>query len=242
VRSLRTQHAISLLTALAICLICAGYAPVNHVPVLSIESRPVKTRDFDLDTDGTTEHYLLQDGRIGVAVGSRKIWRSPGEWWVDDFILGDVTGDAVPDLIISVWKAGSFGRDKPFWVGGEDSRVKNHLFIFDLVGGSFKPVWQSSDLDRPNHGLSLEDVEGDGLNELIALEGDYDDSTVQQTTVWRWNGWGFSMVSLSTRTPPGISVQARQPSELPSGHIRFLDEAQDLCVEVEGLGLVRFAR
>jgi len=40
--------------------------------------------------------------------------------------------------------------------------VKNHLFIFDLVNGAIKPVWQSSNLDCPNRSVELADLDGDG--------------------------------------------------------------------------------
>ncbi len=58
-----------------------------------------------------------------------------------------------------------------FWVEEEDRSVKNHLFIFKLVGNVVKPVWQSSNLDRPNYELWLSDVNGDGENELVTWKG-----------------------------------------------------------------------
>jgi len=39
-------------------------------------------------------------------------------------------------------------------------------------------------------------VDGDGRNELIVLEGSYDDereAPARYVTIWRWNGWGFSL-------------------------------------------------
>jgi hypothetical protein len=74
--------------------------------------------------------------------------------------------------------------------------IREGILVFNMRGGSLKPIWQSSNLDRPNHEISLEDIDRDGLVELVALEGDYDGSAVRQTTVWRWNGWGFSMAAI----------------------------------------------
>ena len=34
-----------------------------------------------------------------------------------------------------------------------------------------KPVWQSSNLDRPNYEAGLADLDGDGTNELVVVEG-----------------------------------------------------------------------
>lgn len=158
-------------------------------------SRLHKERHHDLDRDGSPEVYSLQDGKLKVTDGSRLIWQSQDDWWVDDFFLGDSDNNSIPELNLLVWKAGSFGPHKPFWVTEEDHSVKNHLFIFKLVEGVIKPVWQSSNLDRPNYEAGLADLDGDGTNELVVMEGEYDDPGVREAGVWRWNGWGFSKIS-----------------------------------------------
>lgn len=160
-----------------------------------LESRLIKTRHFDLDRDGINEDYSLQDGKLKVATGSQTIWQSPDDWWVDDFFLGDSNNDSIPELNLLVWKSGSFGPHKPFWITREDMSIKNHLFIFRLVEGTLKPVWQSSNLDRPNYETALEDLDGDGANELIVTEGSYTDPKVREVSIWKWNGWGFSKIS-----------------------------------------------
>lgn len=160
-----------------------------------LESRLVKNRHFDLDQDGACENYSLQDGKLKVATGSQTIWQSQDDWWVDDFFLGDANNDSVPELNLLVWKSGSFGPHKPFWITQEDMSIKNHLFIFKLAGGALKPVWQSSNLDRPNYEAALADPDGDGKNELIVTEGDYDDLKKREVGIWKWNGWGFSKIS-----------------------------------------------
>lgn len=159
------------------------------------ESGPAKKLCFDLDEDGNEENYALEGGKLTVFAGSRIIWQSPEEWRVDDFVIGDANNDGIPDLNLIVWKAGSFGPHKPFWVAEEDKRIRNHLFIFDLVNGAIKTVWQSSNLDRPNYAITLEDLDGDGQNELIATEGDYNDPEKRQISCWKWNGWGFFLIS-----------------------------------------------
>lgn len=163
------------------------------------ECRLVQSRKFDLDGDGIPEKYTLRDGRITVLSGDRVIWRSPDNWWVDFFFLGDANNDGTPELNLLVWKEGSFGLYKPFWVKEEDSSVKNHLFIFKLEKGNFKPVWQSSNLDRPNYRIALIDLNGDGENELVVTEGSYTDPGKKEMTLWKWNGWGFSRINLGDR-------------------------------------------
>ncbi len=153
-----------------------------------------KERQYDLDRDGNPEVYILRDGKLKVTENSRLIWQSQDDWWVDDFFLGDSDNDGKPELNLLVWKSGSFGPHKPFWVTKEDFSVKNHLFIYKLVEGAFKPVWQSSNLDRPNYEVFLADLDGDGKNELLVVEGDYNNPGVRETGIWKWNGWGFSKI------------------------------------------------
>jgi len=155
------------------------------------EVRLLQTRRFDLDRDGLPEHYTLRNGVLTVKAGSRLIWRSPEEWWVDYFFLGDVDNDGALELNLVVWKEGSFGPYRPFWVEVEEPGVKNHLFIFRLEEGNFQAVWQSSNLDRPIRRAALVDLDGDGENELLVTGGCYTDPAITEITLWKWSGWGF---------------------------------------------------
>ncbi|NLC11995.1 MAG: hypothetical protein GX767_07070 [Firmicutes bacterium] len=154
--------------------------------------RLVLSREFDLDGDGVPENYKLRNGKITAQIGSQIIWQSPPDWWVDYFFLGDANNDGLSELNLLLWKEGSFGPHRPFWVEEDDSSIKNHLFIFKLKEGKIKPVWQSSNLDHPNYWAALTDFNGDGEKELLVLEGSYIDPRQRKVTLWKWNGWGFS--------------------------------------------------
>ena len=151
------------------------------------------TEEADLDGDGALEKYVLESGVLTVSRDSQVIWKSDEAWQVDSFLLADSNNDGLEDLNLSVWKPGNFGDMQPFWVEENDMSVKNHFFIFDLIGGKMKPVWQSSNLSAPNCRILVDDVDEDGNDELITIEGDYGDSICRgrYLAVWKWSEWGF---------------------------------------------------
>lgn len=153
-----------------------------------------KSLDADVNKDGRPERYELREGVVSVYEDKHRIWRTPETWWVDDFALADADGDGSININMSVWKAGSFGTTKPFWVRENDLSIKNHFFVFGFREGSVRPVWQSSNLDAPNREFLFDDVDGDGRQELVVVEGEYADkdrSSGKHVAVWRWDEWGF---------------------------------------------------
>jgi len=80
-----------------------------------------------------------------------------------------------------------------------DEGLRSHPFIIGYREGVFRTLWGGSAVARPLREVDLGDVDGDGVQELIVLEegGPDGECTV---SVWRWHGWGFSLVY---RTPPG---------------------------------------
>jgi hypothetical protein len=171
---------------------------VLNVPAPLPAYRLEKTHRYDIDNDGISEYYSLQDGVLTSYSGTITIWQSPQYWWVDDFFIGDANNDGMSDLNLLIWKAGSFGSRRPFWITRDDTSIKSHLFIFKMFEGSFKPIWQSSNLDRPNYGSVLADINGDGKNELVVSEGNYTIPGERRVSVWQWNGWGFTVIPAET--------------------------------------------
>ncbi|MDD2497708.1 MAG: hypothetical protein PHY90_06205 [Desulfitobacteriaceae bacterium] len=158
----------------------------------------------DLDSDGIREEYILDGQTLTVREGAELLWQSPKDWAVDNFDLGDADNDGTVNLVITLWKAGSFGTIRPFWKTGADASYKNHLFVFKMQNNTFKPVWCSSDLDRPIISFTIRDVNDDGLEELVVEEGEYRKMLGERyvinlhgqirTTLWQWEEWGFRMV------------------------------------------------
>ena len=154
-----------------------------------------KKEDADLDDNLIKETYILEDGQLKITENSKILWQSPSDWWIDDFVLADSNNDGVTDINLSVWKPGDFGPSKPFWIKENDMSIKNHFFVFDLVRGVMNPIWQSSNLAVPNCGFTFADIDGDGKDDLVTIEGDYSqkfECKGNYVAVWKWNGWGFS--------------------------------------------------
>lgn len=151
--------------------------------------------DKDIDGDGVREHFVLRGGRMSVEKNGNILWKSPEGWLVDDFILADSNNDGIPDLNLSVWKQGSFGRLRPFWIQNDEEKLSSHFFIFDFKNGQIFPVWQSSALARPNCSLEIKSVSGQNI--LLATEGNYQAGAAclpGGVSAWQWNGWGFTQI------------------------------------------------
>jgi hypothetical protein len=86
-----------------------------------------------------------------------------------------------------------------------------HVILVEppALGGqpsAYRELWAGSALAVPIIQIAAGDVDGDGRNELIALEGDYATGRygpARHVAVWRWNGFGFG---LEGRSAPGRFV------------------------------------
>jgi len=149
----------------------------------------------DLDNNSVPENFDLENGKLTITENEKMIWQSSSNWWIDDFVLADSNNDGIVDINLSLWKSSSFGTSKPFWVKENDMSVKNHFFVLDFSGGSIKQVWGSSNLVEPNCEFKIADVDNDGKNDLVVVEGDYSQKPKcdgNYVAVWKWNDWGFS--------------------------------------------------
>jgi hypothetical protein len=136
----------------------------------------------------------------------------PSAWHITASVLDDVTNDGVPEWVLLVWRP---WRDWPIqrWLpapspiaGFHDAAGDScHLILLDPHDGH--EVWAGSSLPAPLLALAVGDVDGDGNNEVVTLEGDYAagrDGPATHVNVWRWNGFGFT---LEWRSPPGTFRQ-----------------------------------
>jgi hypothetical protein len=138
---------------------------------------------IDLTGDGLPETVRNQAGAAEVLQGDRSVWRSPPAWQVRDIALGDPNHDGRYEALMAV--DGPEGTSQPYIIG--------------YRGGRYHDLWGGSPVSDPILEVELADLNGDGLDELAAIEAAADGSA-RYLTVWRWHGWGFSLV---WRGPPG---------------------------------------
>ena len=138
----------------------------------------------------------------------------PPTWYPMSSVLADVTGDDVSEWVLAVWRP---WRDWPIqhWssvpspiAGFHDAAGHScHLILLDPRDG--REIWAGSALPVPLLAVAVGDVDGDGINEVVALEGSYATGRKGPAThvdVWSWSGFGFT---LEWRSPLGTFHQLR---------------------------------
>jgi len=140
---------------------------------------------IDLTGDGVAEQVRLEEQQVAVYRDGVEAWRGLPEWRVVDLALGDPNDDGRSELVLALWKPDAAGVPR------------SHPFIIGYREGAYRILWGGSAVADPIHEVELGDVDGDGVQELIVLEERGDGCAV---AVWRWHGWGFSLM---WRSPPG---------------------------------------
>ncbi len=153
----------------------------------------------DIDGNGDREKYVLKKQQLQVFENNRLLWYTPEEWQIKQIELADADNNQQTELLLVIWKKGSFGNSKPFWFKGPDDKFTCHLFLYRLRSGKMKEVWCSSALQHPIINLDVKDSDADGLNELNVREGPpagfaypLRQLFYHQDTRWIWKDWGFA--------------------------------------------------
>jgi hypothetical protein len=157
----------------------------------------------DFDGDGSLETLSVESGLARVTSGGRVLWQSPAAWNVAEGLATDLTHDGRPELALLVWRPfAPWPIDRYLPHGGrlssfhDDAGLSCHLILIGWTDGRWREVWAGSALADPLFAIGVADTDGDGIEELVALEGRYgprQSSRVGNLTLWRWNGFGFSL-------------------------------------------------
>lgn len=147
-------------------------------------------------TDGSAAVKPCLDDDAGT------VWRSPADWRVHEAFFSDLDRDGVQELVLLVWRAFKPWPVDRFMPNGgriesfQDAQGNScHLILLSLEGGIPREIWAGSALAEPIHSLVAADLDGDGLQELAAIEFGYDRKPASGAiVVWQWRGFGFTLV------------------------------------------------
>ena len=183
-----------------------GYGPVSIEESIEVAAQGTALQDSVLLDEQTT--FVLAEGSLTIVHEGQEVWSSDPSWDVRQLLLADVDNDGKQEAAFVLWKPfrlepaifyDTFGFPS-LW---EEGSLRNHLFVYAWRDAAWQHLWCSSPVADPILDVAAADVDGDGANELVVLEGSYDAPYVpaRRVSVWRWNGWGFT---LQWRSPDGV--------------------------------------
>jgi hypothetical protein len=159
----------------------------------------------DLDNDGGLEKLALSNGRASIISSDIKRWTSPDGWQVAQASFTDLNHDGRPEVTLLVWRSfRPWPIDRYIPHGGRIQGFHNsagmscHLILVGWQRGAFRELWAGSALANPLQSFAASDLDGDGHQELLALESRYEDppsAPSRALTAWEWNGFGFTLLA-----------------------------------------------
>ena len=81
-----------------------------------LKNRTLRVVKTDMGEAGDRHRFMKRDQ-------SEHIWKTPADWQVQDVLVMDIDRDQQEELVLLIWKHGSYGRHLPVW------EKKNDLFI-----------------------------------------------------------------------------------------------------------------
>ena len=126
----------------------------------------------------------LSDRRATLYRNNTRVWETKWDWSVENACHADLDGDGNEELLLLVWKRGSYGDHRPFWVKHNDHDLKQHIFIYSVdesKESGIRAIWMSSAL--PYIKSMQTDIKGDVL--ITDATG--------TVNLWRWEDFGLKL-------------------------------------------------
>lgn len=173
-------------------------------PQPSIPAPPL--READLNSDGKIEQVVFIAHSVSIRGRLETLWSSPSDWKIDQARISDLDHDGNPELTLLVWRPFAPWPIDAFLphggriAGFHDAQNQScHIILIRWVQNTFRELWAGSALAEPLLDFYTADWNGDGRQELMAVETGYDQpSTARAFSLWEWNGFGFSLMGRRT--------------------------------------------
>ena len=131
----------------------------------------------------------LQDRQLQVLIGNERkkqaVFKSKWDWCVQDVLTYDINQDGKEELVMLVWKHGSYGDHLPIWVQHNDIRLEQHIFIYqwdESRDTKLRPTWMSSAV-----GYQVDSISKGTQGKLVITDSTGD------SMVWQWQGFGLKL-------------------------------------------------
>ena len=128
----------------------------------------------------------LKDKKLTVVKDNEVLWTTEKNWYVQDVMVEDINFDGREELVVLLWKHGSFGKHMPMWQSRNDINLKQHIFIYqwdDNRENKLRAVWMSSEID-----YQIESIARGGDRRLITnlKNGEH--------RLWQWQDFGLKLL------------------------------------------------
>lgn len=166
------------------------------------------TQSTDLDGNRIPEILALNGGILSIYSGAKLDWQSPAEWRIVQFAITDLNHDGQPEVTLLVWRSfHPWPVDQWLPRGGRIANFHDaqgqscHMIMIGWRTNGYHELWAGSAMAEPITSFTAADLDGDNAQELVVLEGKYSDlrsAPARILKVWKWNGFGFTVVSSMT--------------------------------------------
>ena len=169
---------------------------------VTLKGRKVRIYDASSGTSGVDDSNAGGSAQDGVGAGDVSgkaagagdksggagavLWETQADWFVQDMLVKDIDRDGADELILLVWKHGSYGDRMPFWEEKNDKELHQHIFIYKYdpkKENKVRPLWMSSQI--------LYEIEYISSGKDSFLDVTDHEGT---TRTWIWQDFGLKLV------------------------------------------------
>jgi hypothetical protein len=163
----------------------------------------------DLNGDGWDDEIVLVNGGVEIRGDGGVLYRSNPGWRVEQAEFGDLNDDGAPEAVLLVWRDfETWPIDRLLPAGGRIAGFHDaagqscHIILIGWGKDGAREAWAGSALADPVMSFAMADLNGDGRQELVTMDGDYQTPRylpAKAVKIWEWNGFGFSRLEQINR-------------------------------------------